>query len=143
MAENVSPVTPLSAARGWDLLAGQQLGRIVIVVDGAAEIFPVNYVVDGESVVIRTAEGTKLDGLLNNNRVAFEVDTWDVDHGYSVVLHGSAAPITDPAELARAEALRLRPWIPTVKTVFVRIDGEQISARKFTFGPDPIEKYRY
>jgi nitroimidazol reductase NimA-like FMN-containing flavoprotein (pyridoxamine 5'-phosphate oxidase superfamily) len=133
----------LSTARAWDLLAGQQLGRIVIVVDGAAEIFPVNYVVDGESVVIRTAEGTKLDGLLSNNHVAFETDTWDVDHGYSVVLRGVAAPITDPAELARAEALRLRPWIPTVKTVFVRIEAESLSARKFAFGPDPIEKYRY
>jgi len=143
MAEQASPVTILGPARAWDILAGQQIGRIVVVIDGQAEIFPVNYVTDGETLVIRTAEGTKLSALLRNHRVAFEVDTWDVDHGYSVVLHGPAAPITDPAELARAEALRLRPWIPTVKTVFVRIDGEQISARKFTFGPDPIEKYRY
>ncbi|MDR1807214.1 MAG: pyridoxamine 5'-phosphate oxidase family protein [Propionibacteriaceae bacterium] len=143
MAESASPVTVLSVARAWDLLAGQQIGRLVVVVDQDAEIFPVNFAVDGESIVIRTAEGTKLSALLRNHRVAFEVDTWDVDHGYSVILHGDAAPITDPAELARAEALRLKPWVPTVKTIFVRIDADQISARKFTFGPDPIEKFRY
>ncbi|MDR1807076.1 MAG: pyridoxamine 5'-phosphate oxidase family protein [Propionibacteriaceae bacterium] len=143
MADTVSPVTILSDVRAWDLLAGQQVGRLVVIAGSEPEIFPVNYAVDGESIVIRTAEGTKLDGLLQHGRVTFEADTWDVDHGYSVILHGEAAPITDPAELARAEALRLKPWVPTVKTVFVRIEPDRISARKFTFGPDPIEKYRY
>jgi nitroimidazol reductase NimA-like FMN-containing flavoprotein (pyridoxamine 5'-phosphate oxidase superfamily) len=124
------------------LLAGQQLGRIFLAVNGVPEIFPVNYVVDGESLVFRTSEGTKLDGVVRSSRVAFEVDTWDVDHGYSVVARGLAAPITDPAEIAHVEALRLRPWVPTVKTVFVRIAVDEVSGRKFAFGPDPIGKYR-
>ncbi|MDR1265381.1 MAG: pyridoxamine 5'-phosphate oxidase family protein [Propionibacteriaceae bacterium] len=137
MAETVSPVTVLSEARGWDILASQQIGRIVVLADDVPQVFPVNYVVDGESIVLRTATGTKLNGLLQDNRVAFEVDTWDVDQGYSVVLQGDAAPITDPTELARAKALPLKPWVPTIKTIFVRIDADRISARKFTFGPEP------
>jgi hypothetical protein len=40
------------------------------------------------------------------------------------------------------EALPLRPWVPTIKTVFVRITPDRISARKFAFGPDPIAQYR-
>jgi len=143
MAEQASPVTILGPARAWDILAGQQIGRIVVVIDGQAEIFPVNYVTDGETLVIRTAEGTKLDGVLKTGQVAFEIDTWDIDHGYSVILRGTAAPVTDPADLARVEALHLKPWVPTVKTVFVRIEATEISARKFSFGLDPIAKYRY
>ncbi|MDR0416411.1 MAG: pyridoxamine 5'-phosphate oxidase family protein [Propionibacteriaceae bacterium] len=142
MQETASPVTVLDAARSWDLLAGQQLGRIFFPVDGRPEIFPVNYVVDGESLIFRTAEGTKLDGVVNAQRVAFEVDTWDTDYGYSVVVRGVANPIADAAEIARAEALRLRPWIPTVKTTFVRVTVDEINGRQFAFGLDPVEKYR-
>jgi nitroimidazol reductase NimA-like FMN-containing flavoprotein (pyridoxamine 5'-phosphate oxidase superfamily) len=142
MADNVAPMTVLSPTRCWDLLAGQQLGRLVLVTDGKPEIFPVNYAVDGESLVFRTAQGTKLDGITQANQVAFEVDTWDIDHGYSVVVRGTAAAVSDPVEVARVEALRLKPWIPTIKTVFVRITAVEITGRKFVFGLDPIEKYR-
>ncbi|MDR1078542.1 MAG: pyridoxamine 5'-phosphate oxidase family protein [Propionibacteriaceae bacterium] len=143
MAELVSPVTVLADDRAWDILSAQQIGRIAIAADPAPDVFPVNYVVDGESIVFRTAEGSKLSGLLAHGQVSFEVDTWDVDHGYSVLAQGRAAPVTDPLEVALVEALRLQPWVPTCKTVFVRIDVTAISARRFDFGPDPIRKYRY
>ncbi|MDR0990877.1 MAG: pyridoxamine 5'-phosphate oxidase family protein [Propionibacteriaceae bacterium] len=138
-----SPVTILSQDRAWDLLAGQHIGRLAVIVEGQIELFPVNYVVDGESLVIRTATGTKLNGLTQNRPVTFEVDTWEIDHGYSVVLRGLAAVINDNAELARAEALPLRPWVPTAKLVFVRITASALSARRFDFGRDPIAKYRF
>jgi nitroimidazol reductase NimA-like FMN-containing flavoprotein (pyridoxamine 5'-phosphate oxidase superfamily) len=142
MADHVSPVTVLSAARSWDLLAGQHLGRLFFPVGGRPEIFPVNYVVDGESLVFRTAEGTKLDGAVKSQSVGFEVDTWDTDHGFSVVARGVARAIADPADIARIESLRLRPWVPTVKTTFVRLAVDEIDGRQFDFGPDPIAKYR-
>jgi len=137
MAPTESPVTVLNASRAWDLLAGQQIGRIVVVDEGVPEIFPINYVVDGESIVFRTAAGTKLDGVLKVGHCAFEIDTWDIDHGYSVVLRGRAAPVTDTAELDRVQVLPLKPWVPTVKTIFVRVTADDISARRFVFGADP------
>lgn len=132
----------LDTDRAWDLLASQQLGRLGVVHGGQVEIFPVNYAVDGESIVFRTAEGAKLAAVRSEGQVTFEVDTWDEDHGYSVIVKGHAVPVTGDHEIAQAEALRLKPWIPTVKTVFVRIDADEVSARRFEFGPDPVEKYR-
>jgi len=142
MTDNDSPAISLDTNKAWDLLAGQRLGRLAVKSDVGLDIFPINYAVDGETLVFRTAEGTKLSSLISYSLVCFEIDSWTEEVGYSVIIKGHAAPITDPAEIARAEALRLKPWVPTVKTIFVRIYVSEISARKFSFGLDPIEKYR-
>jgi len=137
-----SPVTYLDTDKAWDILASQRLGRLGVQSDVGVDIFPVNYAVDGESIVFRTAEGAKLTSLCSNSLVTFETDSWNEIAGYSVVAKGHAAPVTDEAEIAQVEALGLRPWVPTVKTTFVRIYVTSISGRKFSFGQDPIEKYR-
>ena len=46
-------------------------------VDRCPEIFPVNYAVDRETLIFRTAEGTKLLAMVVNPSVAFEVDGYD------------------------------------------------------------------
>ena len=42
------------------LLGGDVVGRLAIVDGGSPAIFPVNYALDGEAIVFRTAPGTKL-----------------------------------------------------------------------------------
>jgi len=42
------------------------------------EIFPVNYVVQGPTVLFRTAEGTTLISAAINNHVVFEADAHNV-----------------------------------------------------------------
>ena len=143
MAESTNPVTVLDESRCWDLLASQAVGRLATAVQGLPEVFPVNFVVDGESVVFRTAEGSKLVELVINEQVAFEADGWNENGGWSVVIKGSAAVLPSGEEHDRAEALPLRPWIPTVKTNFVRITATQITGRRFEFGPDPLPEFRY
>ena len=143
MADTENPITVLSEARAWDLLAGQQVGRLATALDRMPEIFPVNFAVDGESIVFRTAEGSKLVEVVLNEQVAFEVDGWDDNGGWSVVARGAAEVILDAQGLLRAEALPLRPWTPTVKSNFVRIVVDSISGRSFVFGPDPVARYRY
>lgn len=143
MADIESPITELDTDRSWDLLASQSMGRLAASLDDAPEIFPVNFVVDGEDIVFRTAEGTKLFLVVANENVAFEVDSWNEENGWSVVARGRASVIDGSTSLARAEALPLRPWVPTVKTVFVRIAVDQITGRRFEFGPDPIDRFRY
>ncbi|MCL2784514.1 MAG: pyridoxamine 5'-phosphate oxidase family protein [Propionibacteriaceae bacterium] len=142
MTENESPVAFLDMDRAWDLLAADRLGRLGVQDEVGVDIYPVNYAVDGESIVFRTADGSKLSNLKAHSLVTFEIDHWGETAGYSVVARGHAAPITDPDEIAQVEALRLKPWVPTVKTTFVRIFVHSITARKFFFGQDPIEKYR-
>ena len=143
MAESTNPVTVLDEPRCWDLLASQDVGRLATAVQGMPEIFPLNFVVDGESVVFRTAEGSKLVELVINEQVAFEVDGWNDNSGWSVVIKGSAGVVESGEAHDRAEALPLRPWVPTIKTNFVRITPTEITGRRFEFGPDPLPEYRY
>jgi len=141
MAESTNPVVELGEDRSWAVLSGCKLGRLVTAVDRHAEIFPINFITDGRSIVFRTAEGSKLFTVTINGRVAFEVDGWDGTGGWSVIARGPAAEVRDSAEVARLESLPLRPWVPTVKTHWVRIVPDQITGRQFTFGPEPEAAY--
>ena len=143
MVDSANPVTVLEESRCWDLLASQEVGRLATAVQGFPEIFPLNFVVDGESIVFRTAEGSKLLELVINAHVCFEVDGWTDNGGWSVVLKGSASVVPSGEEHDVVEALPLRPWVPTVKTNFVRVTPSEVTGRRFEFGPDPLLEYRY
>jgi len=114
------------------LRGGNFLGRIGYVVDGLPIILPVNFVVDGESVVFSTARGSKLSWLSSHNRVAFQADHGrPLDRsGWSVLVHGTAREVTDPAEL---EALRQGPlhsWTVPSAEHWVRVSVDAISGRR-------------
>lgn len=136
MADNTTPITVVPEDACWGYLASQEVGRFVTAVDNKPEVFPVNFVVDGESVVFRTAEGSKLWNLLTNDNIAFQVDGWDDEGGWSVVLHGSAEVVNDEEDLARFAKSPLRPWIPTSKPIWVRLSPGDLTGRQFYFGPE-------
>lgn len=81
----------LSRQQCLDLLADEYVGRLAVIVGRRPEIFPVNYVLDGDAIVFRTASGTKLSGT-TQGEVAFEVDQLHLPShsGWSVVVHGVA-----------------------------------------------------
>ncbi|MFT4295342.1 MAG: pyridoxamine 5'-phosphate oxidase family protein [Micropruina sp.] len=132
-----TPIERLTETEAWRLLGGAAVGRLATVINRQPDIFPVNFVTDGTSVVFRTAEGSKLLQLTVNARVAFQADDWDDITGWSVVVKGTAEEVTDPADLDRVESLPLRPWVATVKTHFVRIAVDEIEGRRFVFGDEP------
>jgi nitroimidazol reductase NimA-like FMN-containing flavoprotein (pyridoxamine 5'-phosphate oxidase superfamily) len=137
MAETTDPVVVLTDEQCWERLRGQQLGRLVTHVGDVLDIFPVNYVVDGPSVLFRTAQGSKLFELTVNDEVLFEVDDHtDVD-AWSVIVRGHAHPLETSAEVERADGLGLVPWIPTLKYTYVRVDAASLSGRAFSRGPEP------
>ncbi len=77
---------------------------------------PVNHVIDGGDIVIRTHEGAALSSRTQRSGhagvvVAYEADAIDPDThlGWSVVVTGYARLVTDPGELVRIRAL-LEPW---------------------------------
>jgi len=107
------------------------LGRLAVVVGGRPFVFPVNFTLDGDAVVLRTDAGTKLEGA-RSGWVAFECDGIDsVYHtGWSVVITGEAEEVDDPAEIARLEQLPLRPWCEGQKSVWLRIRSRVISGRR-------------
>ena len=131
------PVIALSDAECWARLAGHQLGRLVTNVGDVIDIFPVNYVVDDQTLLFRTAEGSKLVELTLNDRVLFEVDEYTEQEAWSVIVRGSASRLETSAEVERADTLGLQPWIPTLKYNYVRITPTSLSGRAFHRGPEP------
>jgi uncharacterized protein len=137
MPASDDPITILSASESWNLLASVALGRLVTVVDGQPEIFPVNFVVQRKTVLFRTAEGTKLVSVVINNRVVFEADQHDVAEGWSVIVKGVARTLHTHEEIEEAERAQLLPWTATQKQHYVRVLPTAITGRRFRFGPEP------
>ena len=106
-------IEPLDQDECMRLLAFKSfVGRVGFVVDGQPYVLPVNYIADGDSVVFCTGSGTKLTALKGGARVAFEVDdSRPLYHaGWSVLVTGVAAEVTDEAELDRLRRGPLRSW---------------------------------
>lgn len=137
MAETTDPVVALADEQCWERLRTQELGRLVTRVGDVLDIFPVNYVVDGQGVLFRTAQGSKLFELTVNDEVLFEVDDHTDAEAWSVIVRGHAHPLDLSADVERADGLGLRPWIPTLKYTYVRVEATSISGRAFQRGPEP------
>ena len=88
----------------WDVLGRRSVGLLAVSINNRPDIFPVNYRVDDETIVIRTAAGIKLAAAAMNQHVAFEVDELDdMRHtGSSVVVRGMAVEIEALDELLEA-----------------------------------------
>ncbi len=130
-------IIELSPSACWQMLREHSLGRIAVSAAGTVDIFPVNYAVNAETIVFRTAPGTKLLELAINDRVAFEIDHHDDHEAWSIVVKGVAERMERQSEIDAAEGLGLTPWIPTLKYRWVRIHPSEISGRRFALGPEP------
>ncbi|WP_141931772.1 pyridoxamine 5'-phosphate oxidase family protein [Microbacterium sp. SLBN-146] len=137
MAETTEPVAYLAAEECWERLRSQELGRLVTRVGDVLDIFPVNYVVDGEGVLFRTAQGSKLFELTVNDDVLFEVDEYTDENAWSVVVRGHARVLDTSEEVERADGMGLTPWIPTLKYTYVHVDAASVTGRAFARGPEP------
>jgi len=117
------------------LLASAVLGRIGVTDRALPVILPVNFVLDGDQVLVRTSVGTKLLAAAAGAVVAFEVDDFDpMDHaGWSVTITGPAREVTDPADLERIRHLPLPHWTPAAGHV-IAIDPAIVSGRRLVPG---------
>lgn len=120
------------------LLSFCEVGRLAYVARaGMPDIVPVNYRLDGESILFRTASGPKLQAAERRDHVAFEVDVTDPDDetAWSVVVHGRASvvPVTAVGVLPHA-------WAPGPHRHLVRICPTRITGRSLSGGhEDPRE----
>jgi len=125
-------IAPLDEDECLALIGDRGVGRVAVSIGAVPAVFPVNYGLLDGTVVFRTGSGTKLDAAVHNAVVAFEVD--DIDplyhEGWSVLVVGLADEIRDPALLARAEHLPVRPWAPGPREHVVAIRPEFVSGRR-------------
>jgi len=120
------------------LLAGRSIGRLVVVRQGEPLAFPMNYVLDGRTVAVRSDPGTKLDAA-TLGRVAFEVDEIDpVSHeGWSVLVKGVGRDVTDGVDAWSQEirATGVEPWAEGEKRHWIAIGASHISGRRIRHRP--------
>ncbi|MCU1564007.1 MAG: flavin-nucleotide-binding protein [Arthrobacter sp.] len=131
------PVLVLDEEQSWKLLENTQHGRIVLTAAGETDMFPINYRAHDGVLLLRTAPGTKLAELTINENVLFEADGITSEEAWSVVVKGTARVLTLSQEIAAAEALNLKSWVPTFKDFYVEITPSRISGRHFNFGEQP------
>ncbi|ANE04743.1 pyridoxamine 5'-phosphate oxidase family protein [Corynebacterium crudilactis] len=135
-----NPVNILDEKDALERLASVSLGRIVVRRSEDIDIFPVNFIVDKGDIYIRTAEGNKLFSMNLNSDVLFEADEVTEDKAWSVVVRANAEIVSKLDEIAYADTLELKPWIPTLKYNYVRLVPNEVSGREFALGEEP-ERY--
>lgn len=115
------------------LLRADEIGRLAVIDSGRPVIFPVNYVVDDEDIVFRTAPGTKVDQGPRAG-ACFEIDGFDRPHhaGWSVVVTGRLDEVTaySGSLFARASELPVHPWADGPKEHIMRLVPASITGRR-------------
>lgn len=120
------------------LLSGRHVGRIAVVEDGQPIVLPVNYLMDGDSIVIRTNYGTKF-AAGPQRLVAFEIDNFAEESraGWSVLVKGICYDITTTRD-HRSETLRnlhVDSWLPVTPTQWLEIVPSEITGRRIREAP--------
>jgi nitroimidazol reductase NimA-like FMN-containing flavoprotein (pyridoxamine 5'-phosphate oxidase superfamily) len=131
MLEEIEELSELDC---WEVLRRNELGRLGFHLLDEVHIVPVNYVVDGDALLFRTQEGSKLLGVVLNSNVAFEVEEVGTDAARSVVVHGEARQLNEH-EAHRAEQLPLHTWVPGERYEVVEIRPTSLTGRAF-----PLER---
>ena len=125
-------VTKLLPAECRQLVAAGGVGRIAFCTASGPAVLPVNFTVVTGTIVIRTGEGTLVEGHADG-QVAFEVDHIDeaLIQGWSVLVRGQAHRVVHPAELhlVRHDAA-IWPWPGGDRDIYVRIIPDAITGRR-------------
>ncbi|MFE0514339.1 pyridoxamine 5'-phosphate oxidase family protein [Streptomyces sp. NPDC058964] len=119
------------------LLAEVPVGRIVYTRQALPAVLPVNFCLDhDDAVVLRTSAVSDLVSAIDGAVVAFEADEVHTDtrSGWSVVVTGTAALVTDSAEHERLLRTGPASWAPSPHEVFVRIEPELVTGRQLAAG---------
>ncbi|WP_110240323.1 pyridoxamine 5'-phosphate oxidase family protein [Nocardioides gilvus] len=128
MDESTRSLTP---AECWELLRSKEFGRLAFHLAEEVHLTPINYAVDHETLLFRTAEGSKLLAVVMNDDVAFEIDEYDDRSARSVIVKGRARLLPED-EAHRAENVPLRPWVDQEhKYNVVEIVPTKVSGRQF------------
>lgn len=128
------PIEELTVAECLERLRSAEIGRLgVQLPNGGVDIFPVNFLMDQDMVLVRTAAGTKLESIEKHPLVAFEADDfdWYERTAWSVVVKGSASLVRNHDEILDLFTVELDAWHPSRKPFFLRLVPTSITGRRF------------
>jgi uncharacterized protein len=114
------------------LLATVPVGRVGFMSDDEVAVLPVRFLVDGQDVVFRTYQGSKLSSMEVGHYACFEVDSYDAATrtGWSVVARGLVEKESE-ASCARLDAPGVESWGGTAKErLWMRIRPTSMTGRR-------------
>ncbi len=114
-------------------LAQERVGRLAVTVDQYPQVFPVNYVLDGSAVVVRT-HLTREVLADTHGSVGFEIDALDdgTHSGWSVLVQGFAEDVSDRLQDLGTERARHLPagaWAEGHEPRTIRIVPAQVTGQ--------------
>lgn len=115
----------------WELLAGAEVSRIAWTTGSGPQIVPVNHVVDGHTLRVRTPAYSALVREADDQRVAVEVDGLDpaTRTGWSVVARGRAEVRYDADAGPEPD-----PWPAGARRTLVVVTVDEVTGRRLTPG---------
>ena len=125
----------------FELLSRCTVGRVAANIDNLGPlVVPVNFVLDGEVVVFRTDEGTKLR-MIAKGPISFQIDGIDHLHqvGWSVLVRGVGYEADD----WEIKHLDLQPWVGGEKHHWVRLIPGAVTGRRIAFDELPFDDRGY
>ena len=112
------------------LLGSVPFGRVVFTARALPAVRPVNHLVDGSRIIIRTSLGSALSTDVDGTGtvVAYEADEIDpvARQGWSVVVVGRAVPVTDGA-LSEHYRQALQPWAAGQRDEVIAISTDMVT----------------
>ena len=106
------------------------VGRVGVSVAAVPEILPVNFAMVDGTIVFGTRQGTKLHAATRSAVLAFEVDDSDASSGWSVLVVGRSAEVTESREIAAALAVIPDGWVPGEHEHVVRLTPSRVTGRR-------------
>jgi nitroimidazol reductase NimA-like FMN-containing flavoprotein (pyridoxamine 5'-phosphate oxidase superfamily) len=124
-----SHLREISLQECYELLDGQEVGRVGFTDEAGPVVLPVNYTLDGAAVLIVTSLSSSLARHLPGKLVAFEVDDVDpyTESGWSVLVRGSAE-LVHHSEMPTSDQ-RPRPWVEGPRPLVIRISPHEVTGR--------------
>jgi len=124
----------LSRDECLELLATKAVGRVAYCTPDGPEVLPLNYVVEGDTLLFRTSPHSALGRHLRLDVAAFQVDEVDdyTESGWSVLVRGTVGPLsTDDLPPA---GQRPRPWVEGSRPLHLRLTPRSITGRRLLPG---------
>ena len=116
----------------WDLLPRARVGRLAWVdPSGRIMVVPVNFGLDGRSVVVRTGDTVLLDAARAGARCAFQADDLEpgLRSGWTVLADGHLSEVVDPGSVERLGQL-VSPWLGVPRPHVLLLEATRISGRR-------------
>ena len=119
------------------LLRRGTFGRVGLWSPRGPVIFPVNYAVHDDAVVIGTSAYGTLARYGHERQIVFEIDAVEEDRwrGWSVLAHGRGELVSDPSPRPPGE--RAHPWAGGDRTAELRLAWTELTGRRVGTGGDP------